>query len=423
MFSLKLSKTMMDVQWAFVSLATASFAHLLLRMVLGRELGPSGLGVYTLVFTVYMFGMQFAAFGIGSALTKYVAEFNEDLSKRNKFISSGIVGSLIYGSLMGLLLYLLSDTIGIGFFHNPDIVGLLRITALCLPFIALQKAVVGTLNGLRSMKLYAFVNIIQNVSVMVVSIVFVIPLNMAVKGAVIGFVLPTIVVGLLSLIIVRTYFTAGSTILGKALKELSWFGFYIVLANSVGLLNTEIDSLLIGHYLNEVEVGYYAVAVILVQGLSLIPMSVHRITYAASANYYVKNDYENLSNLLKNSFLKVFLVTMLISAVLVLFGQFIIRLLFGEDFLFAYKPLLVLLIGYSLYYPIHSITSVLSGMGKVTLVFRIALLCGLTNILLNILLIPEFGILGAAIATSIGLIFAALVRAHFIYKYTKSMYG
>jgi O-antigen/teichoic acid export membrane protein len=140
---LRLSKTMRDIQWSFISLAISSFVHFLLRVVLGRELGASGLGLYTLVFTIYMFGMQFAAFGIGAALTKYVAEHNENLNKIEEFVSSGVIGSFISGLTFGIILYLSSNAIAINFFHCSEMVYLLKITSFCFPFIALQKTALG----------------------------------------------------------------------------------------------------------------------------------------------------------------------------------------------------------------------------------------------------------------------------------------
>jgi len=183
---------MMDVQWAFIGIVTASLAHFILRIVLGRELGAEGLGVYTLAFTVYLFGMQFAAFGIGSALTKYVAEFFDDQDTIRNYVSSGMTSSIITGTLMGIVLFFLAPYIAVSFFHVPELEPLVQLTALCYPFIAIQKAVLGTLNGFRKMHLYALLNIIQNVTVVVASIALVLLFGMGVMGAVIGFVGPTI---------------------------------------------------------------------------------------------------------------------------------------------------------------------------------------------------------------------------------------
>ncbi|WP_440956279.1 flippase [Methanosarcina sp. Mfa9] len=408
---------MRDVQWSFISLATASLSHLLLRIVLGKELGPSGLGLYTLVFTIYIFGMHFAAFGIGVALTKYLAEYDDDLLRIKGFVSCGLFGSIVSGSMMGVLMYLLSGIIAIQFFHSPEMVDLLKITAFCFPFIAMQKAVIGALNGLRKMKWFAIVNIAQHVSVMIVSIVLVVLLDMGVRGAVIGFVAPTIMVGVLSLIIVREYFSTKSASISTVLKEVLWFGFYIVLANSIGMINVQIDSLMVGHFMSETDVGYYAVAIIFVEGLRLIPDSVQRITTPAIANYYGKQEYENIHGLMKNSMLKVLAITIFISFTLILLGQFLIEVLFKEEFLPAYYPLLILLVGYSVYAPILSISGAFAGIGKVALMSKLSFICAVMNTILNILLIPKYGITGAAIATSISLIFTASLKLYFIKLY------
>ena len=56
----------------------------------------------------------------------------------------------------------------------------------------------GTLNGFRRMHLYAFLNIVQNVTVVAASIALVLLFEMGVMGAVIGFAGPTILVSALS---------------------------------------------------------------------------------------------------------------------------------------------------------------------------------------------------------------------------------
>lgn len=417
MFNLKLSKTMKDVQWSFISLVTASFSHLLLRIVLGKELGPSGLGLYTLVFTLYMFGMQFAAFGIGAALTKYIAQYHDDLPKIREYVTSGVLGSMVSGTVMAILLYLLSGIISIQFFHNPEMTDLLKITALCFPFIAMQKVVLGTLNGMRKMKLYAGVDIVQNVLVVLASLILVMVFDMGVRGAVIGYVVPTIVVGFLSLTFTRNYFSIKMGILRTSLREISWFGFYVVLANSIGMINTQIDSLMIGHFMSETDVGYYAVAVLFMSGITLLPQAVQRVTNSSIARYYGKKDYVNIRCLIKGTMFKISVITIVIALSMAIFGKMLIGIIFTKEFLPAYIPLLILLIGYSIYAALVSVGTCLPSIGKVQIVFRISLVCAILNTLLNIILIPRFGLLGAASATSISLVFTTLIHIYFMRKY------
>lgn len=416
MFEIKFSKMAKDIQWSFISLATSSIAHLLLRIALGRELGPSGLGLYTLVFTIYMLGTQFAAFGIETALTKYVAEYKDDSLKINKYISSGIFGSLISGLITGILLYTVSSFISTEIFGNFEMITLLKITAVCFPFIAIQKAVQGVLNGFRSMKHFAYLNIGQNTLIVALSVFLVLSLKMGVEGAVIGLVTPTIVMGILSLLYVRNNFVFYPDMMKIILKDLSWFGFYVVLANSIGVINTQIDSLMIGHFMEETYVGYYAIATIFMQGITLMPAAVQRITTPAIATYFGKNDYYSIEKMIKNTILAVFAATLLISICLAVSGKFIIIALF-KGFLPAYTPMLILLIGYSIYSALISVGGALSSVGKVKIIFKISILCTLINALLNMVLIPKYGIVGASIATSISLIITSLVHMFCIRRY------
>lgn len=415
--NLKLSQMMINIQWSFLALVTSSFVHLILRITIGKELGSSRLGLYTLIFTIYMFGMQLSGFGIGSALTKYISEYHDNLSKISEFVSAGILGSMVSGSVMGLILYTLSEVISTQFFHNSEMINLLKITAFCYPFIALQKAVFGAQIGLREIKLYAILNIAQNVSVVAVSIFLVNQLHMNIQGAVIGFVLPTIIMGLFSLIFIKKYIVKNIPNLIIVLKEILFFGFYVALANSIGLINSQLDSLMIGHFINETEVGYYAVATIIIEGLCLIPNAYGSVMDNRIVHLYADKDYEAIIKLTKNIFLQVVVITILESIALIFFGKFLIRILFGANFLPAYQPLLILLIGYTLYDPTLSIVGFLPGIGKVSLSTKIYFLCAVLNTLLNVLLVPKYAMKGAAMSTSLSLIFVTLARLYLTRHY------
>jgi O-antigen/teichoic acid export membrane protein len=413
-----LSKAMVDVQWAFISIVTASFAHFILRIVLGRELGPEGLGVYTLAFTIYLFGMQFAAFGIGSALTKYVAEFLDDQTVIKNYVSSGMTSSIITGALMGVVLFLLAPSIAISVFHVPELEPLIQLTALCYPFIAVQKAVLGTLNGFRSMHQYAFLNIVQNVAVLVGSIILVLIFGMGVMGAAIGFVVPTILISALSPILIRDCIGLDASLWNiPILRTTTVFGFYVVLGNSISFLNTQIDSIMIGYYLDPAEVGIYAVAVLLAQVLTLIPGAVQHVTAPATATLYGKDDIEGVRKLIFSVMKKIFLVSVGIAAFIAFFGQYIITIMFTGEYLLSYAPLLILLLGYVIFTPFSAVGSTLSSIGKVHIPFRIHAICGILNVTLNILLIPHLGIIGAAIATAATLMANFGINTAMICKY------
>jgi stage V sporulation protein B len=409
---------MVDVQWAFVSLVTASIAHFVLRIILGRELGPEGLGIYTLAFTIYMLGMQFAAFGIGSALTKYVAEFLDDRVTIRNYVSSGMTSSIITGTLMGIVLFFLAPFIANSLFHTPELEGMIQLIAFCFPFIAIQKAVLGTLNGFRRMRLFAFLTIAQNVSVVVVSIVLVQQFGMGVMGAIIGLVGVTILIGALCPLMIRDCIRLDTCLWNiPALRATTVFGFYIVLSNSIGVLSAEIASILIGYYLNPIEVGLYAVAILLSQTLTLIPTAVQQITTPVTATLYGKGDIEGVRGLYYSTLKKSFLITLGVAMIIAVFGPYIINLLFTEEFSMSYIPLLIMLPGCVIGASFGAVGSTLSSIGKVHITFRISVVVGLLSVITCILLIPIFGINGAALATSVSSIASVVIAMKVISQY------
>ncbi len=115
--------------------------------------------------------------------------------------------------------------------------------------------------------------------------------------------------------------------------------------------------------------------------------------------------------------IKMLLVAIAIAIILAFFGKTLIGIIFTEEYIPAYAPLLILLIGYSIYASFISVGTCLSSIGKVQIVFRISALCAILNTLLNIGLIPQFGLVGAASATSISLIFTTLINLYFMRRY------
>jgi len=409
---------MIDVQWAFVSIVTASLAHFILRIVLGRDLGPDGLGVYTLAFTIFLFGMQFAAFGIGSALTKYVAEFLDDQATIRNYVSSGMTSSIVTGALMGIVLFLLAPYIAISFFHVPELEGMIQLTALCYPFIAIQKAVLGTLNGFRRMHLYALLSIVQNVTVVVTSIALVLFFEMGVMGAVIGFVGSTILISTLSPILIRDCIGFDASLCDTlVLRATTVFGFYVVLGDSIGFLNTQVDSILIGYYMNPTEVGIYAIAVLLAQTLTLIPSAVQRVTAPATATLYGKGDIEGVRRLFYSTLAKSLLISVGSAIFIAVFGPYMILRLFTEGYLVSYVPLLILLLGYAIGASFGAVGATLASIGKVHIPFRISAACGMLNVILNILFIPILGINGAALATAVTMVINFGITVIVIHRY------
>lgn len=417
-FTLRSNKAVIDIQWVILSLAVSSLASFLLRIIFGRELGAEGLGIFTLAYSVYYFGMQFAAFGIGPALTRYIAQYVGDSVAIKNFVSSGMTSAIITGAFTGAILFIFAPYIAVHLFHTPELESMIQLIAFCYPFIAIQMAVSGTLNGFRQMRSYALMNIIQSVSVFVVSIMLVIYFEFKVTGSVLGFVGPTILIGVICPILIRKYVKLDRSLWNiPALRLTARFGFYVGLGNAIIYLNSQVDSILIGYYMDPTEVGLYSVAVLLSQTLILVPSAIQRVTAPTTAMLYGKNDFMGVKTLFYSTLRKSLFMCIIFAIILAVTSPYIIGIIFPGEYLASYGPLLILLVGYTANASFTAVGATLSSIGKVHIPVRIGAVCAFLNITLNFIFIPHYGIIGAAVATTLTLILNVILSILAIRNY------
>ncbi len=105
-----------------------------------RKIGAEGMGLYTLVMSVYSLAVTISIFGMGLACTRLVAE---EAGRRNFFgvrysVKVCSVFGLLCGSVAAVLIYTFSDFIGSVILQNEKTVSSLRAFAVCLPFLSVS---------------------------------------------------------------------------------------------------------------------------------------------------------------------------------------------------------------------------------------------------------------------------------------------
>jgi len=403
-----------DIGFSFASLAVISLTGFILRIFLARYLGAGDLGLYTLTFTVYSFGMLFSVFGISAALIKYVAEFKDDVPRTRLLVTSGSITATLIGCIVGLIVYVCSNPIANAFFDMPELGGLLRIVAISLPFVALETVVLGFLNGLRRMRLFAFIRITEHILLIVLTVALVLWGGYGIRGAVFAIVLSIIIMSLFSLFSIRRSLVRPALEqYAPAIKILLAFGGYVVLANGMGLIQTYTDSIMLGYFMTDVDVGLYAVAVVIAYAMRLPSQAIQTITNPTIATYWRRGEVDKIEDLI-NRIMKYTAAFIIPVGFLVgFFGHEIITLIFGAEFTPAVLPLQILLIGAVFGAIQASVGTALSSTAYVNMVFNLTGITVVANIILNLLLIPRLGITGAAIATSTSMIIAVLLHLYF----------
>lgn len=167
--------------------------------------------------------------------------------------------------------------------------------------------------------------------------------------------------------------------------------------NLVQFMNYRLDQFIIAAYLGVSAVGIYSVAVAMAEVLWMVPQAAGVLIFAR-----VARDDGNRMDLGTQVLLRWVVVLSVVGGLgLAIFGRWMITLLYSQSFLGAYDALLLLLPGAAALGPAKVLTSEIAGRGRPGLNSITAAIGAALTISLDFLLIPKYGIRGAAGASSL----------------------
>jgi len=393
----------LDVGWVLFSLTSSAVFTFLLRIILARWFGPYDFGLFSMIIVIHGIAVLIGNFGIQLALIKYTAEYKYDKEKLDEISSAALISSIVCGSITGIILFVFSGLIS-SIFNMPGLAHLCKILAILFPFSSFLESLIGLFNGLRIMKSYACLIILRSFLMILFCLVLA-KLGFDVAGAVFGIVLSVIFSCLLGIKLAKKYLSINLTGFFQNTKKLFLFGIQMFGTNAINLLTNQTDILLIGYFLAETQVGYYAAAVSVTMLFLLIPHAIQRVTYPASSDYWFNNNYQALHKMIDKSMKYSACILLPLGLGIGFFAKEITILIFGLDYIYAILPLYILLIAKVFSgATIVPIGASFSGIGRPDISLKICGFQFVLNFILNVLLIPRLGIAGAALATTISLL-------------------
>ncbi|UFS69344.1 flippase [Geomonas sp. RF6] len=392
-------KFLVDVNWSLLSLLMLTATAVVLRILLARWLEPAGFGVLNMMINLQGVSAIVAGFGIPMALTRYVAR-GERPGEESVPPSCALAGAALLGAVAGLSLQLLAEPIA-RLYRMPQLSGLIALLGWGLPFSCFTETLLGLFNGLRNMRSYACLVFVRSASMVLFSWTLVIA-GYGVEGAVWGMVLSAGAGALYGGIAARRHLAGGLSRFFPAIRRLCRFGSRIFGSNAVSELVNRADVLLVGYFLSASQVGVYSSAASISALLLIIPSAIQKVSYPASSAYWAGNDQESLQSMVDKVMKYSACVLFPVGLGTLFFGREIIALVFGRAYLDGYLPLCILLVprvlGGSTLVPVGSL---FSGIGRPEVSLKIDSSICVLNLLLNVLLIPRFGIAGAAAALAL----------------------
>ena len=192
-------------------------------------------------------------------------------------------------------------------------------------------------------------------------------------------------------------------------QEIFRFGIFPMLILLMTTLNYRVDIIMLKQFVTSTDVGIYSVGVMLAERVWVIPDAMKEVMIS---NLAKGKGIEEVSFVIRVCNLACIIVVVGI----ILLGQPFINLFYGVEYAPAYSVTVVILIGvvFMVYYKTIGAYNIVEGKQKDNFIYLvISVIC---NLVLNIILIPRFGNLGAAIASIFSYaVSAGLFTRKFVY--------
>ncbi len=402
-------------EYALSSLA-ATVAQFVLRMarnvILTRLLGPAGRGIYGLLNTLPGFVVSFGNLGFGLGCYYLVAKRKRDL---REILGNSLLYLIVLSPILVIAGYIalqVSPSI------RQEFLGAHNLTFVLLVSIPLLLAF-NTVNDLLSaLKEIHFANVLK-VTFAIFPLVVLLLVWWLTGNALMAAIWAWLGtnVGMTLLGLFRIYRRAGGTprVSYPALREAFSFGLRGNVSTWSNAVVRRIDVLFVAHYAGMEAVGFYAASVSIAEIILALPDAVAGPFLPLRLEMDEKEGHHFSPFVLKY----ILAIMTLVCIVTAITGKWLILTLYGAAFLPALLPLQCLLpgiVGLSLY---HFVKADLYHMDRPGLISWVSVFVMFCNLGLNVLLIPRYGAVGAAISSSVCYLLSTAILIFFVLRHSK----
>ena len=373
------------------------------QILLARLMGAAEFGIYYYAYSWFLVIALFSLFGIDQALLRFMPVYahDEDWPKARGILNLGGRMVVANGILLGGLM--VAVVIALGNRLEPSQRNTFLIAALCLPFRGLIYIRQATL---RSFMFTVRSLLPDAVIVPVVLMALATGLHWTTLGSTAPLVMAATLVALSSSFLVGAYWQfrlmPASVRLAKPQYEMKiWLrvAFTMLVINGTHMLLNNVDLLILGLFRSPSEVGIYGVSSRVSSIVTFILVASYPVFAPLIARQHAIGSRRELQHAISHGMRPIAVGAAMLAIFSLSFGAAILGL-FGDEFRRGQMALSILIIGQTVNALCGPVALLLAFGGKEILVAKVLVATVVISVGLNFLLIPGFGMEGAASVTA-----------------------
>lgn len=375
----------------------------IVHIYIGRSLGPADYGIFGIIISIMTLNNILFTTGVPQASSKFIA-MNGNI---NKIVKTSINLQIIF-SVIVFGIYFLSAQIVADILGDPELSRYIRISSFTIPIYAIFSIYGGFLNGFRLYGRQASITMIHSI-VKAITVIILVSLGFAIYGAIIGYILGALVGTIIGWSFVRSIKKNMGNNEDFSARKIIDFSLLITVFSFSLLFLMNIDLFFVKRFLDNVQTGYYTAA----STLSKLPY--YMLTGLGIALFPTiskfSNDKIQVRKYIRESMRYLILILFPITFIMSGSSKLLIELIYSNRYTDASYSLEILIFGLAAFTISNILMMIMNAYGRpiipvVMTVILIPIIIGL-----NWILIPIYGLKGAAVATTITGLFSLILSS------------
>lgn len=398
-----------------VGVALGSILEYGVKVLLARILGPDSYGVFVQGLAVVQVVAVVAVVGLHRSLPRFLSYYagrDEEERQSDAVVTAFVVAAVGGAAGTAVMAGTAADIAAL--FREPLLGDVLTLMAMAVLPLSLFYVGVGTLRGLQDARHKVLVADVLLPVVEIGLILAAARYGFGLSGMVVAYIGAVAVAALATFLAVRRL--DGSLFRSRTLmpRQLLLFSWPLIIVSVMTVVNKWIDVLMLGWLVESAQVGVYEVA-LAVSGLMLV--------FLSSVNYMFMPVISELTGAVDRGRIRevygtvarwLILLTLPLVVGFLLFPAQVLTLLFGAEYVGGTVALRILTLGYFYWVAVGPAGMVLIAL-DMTERFMVAMVAlGVVDVVLNLLLIPRYGLAGAAVAMTAGMVVANTILLAYV---------
>lgn len=381
----------------------------LFQVLVARQIGVSDFGIFSLAVASFTVFEVVASLGTTKGIIRFVSLYSQEKDYARVRGTIHITAALVLGGgvILFVLVYSLAGFLALEVFHSPKLVDIFKFMGLCIPFTALTTVFLSSTQGLKIMKYKVYVRDLFEQSFRIFLVFLFFLFGLRIWGAIFSFVISILAGTVLSGYFYRKVFRPHWQKVSKTLieyKKIISYSWPLVFASGFLFLEAWLSVFMLGFLATPKEVGIFSAAYktsLLVQG---IIMSFNTMFSPIISDLHHKMELKKLQSLFEMVTRWMFSLSLPLILIMCIFPQEILSI-FGKDFMIGGAAFIILSISQLINAFSGPLGVMIDMSGRSKITFLNSVLHFLLQAILCLILIPRYGVTGAALAKLISILF------------------